>query len=352
MQLTFAFDEVLAFGNRENSSLSNIKTALEMDSNEEKVFKMNQLAQEKQAKELASKRAKEIDQERVARAKSNLMGFGSNTDKRDSHGSGPVDYSRVTVRHMPFAPRFQSFPHDLNFLQIEKDEPASSYEASRPKAAPLKKGATLTLGSKKKDSMTMQALREEGELAPVASCVSHTSHRSPLLEHLKPPSFLQTCARWRQGRRCRFPTRCRDGRESGEALHAQLILPLHACSVYTRCQSQCIMVLVTSVTRATFTLRSSRSFASSSPAQPFAHRMSILIYVRRYSRDGGINSSELKGDMILTVNSETAAFVRVNLAPIKDKSLQLKNHPNINKQVRRANELCATEPTLFHPSRQ
>jgi hypothetical protein len=102
MQLTFAFDEVLAFGNRENSSLSNIKTALEMDSNEEKVFKMNQLAQEKQAKELASKRAKEIDQERVARAKSNLMGFGSNTDKRDSYGSSSSDHSRVAVsRSLP-----------------------------------------------------------------------------------------------------------------------------------------------------------------------------------------------------------------------------------------------------------
>jgi len=58
--------------------------------------------------------------------------------------------------------------------------------------------------------------------------------------------------------------------------------------------------------------------------------------IARYSRDGGINSSELKGDMILTVNSEPAAFVRVNLAPIRDKSLQLKNHPNINKQVRQA----------------
>jgi hypothetical protein len=40
--------------------------------------------------------------------------------------------------------------------------------------------------------------------------------------------------------------------------------------------------------------------------------------------------------MILTVNSESAAFVRVNLAPIRDKTLQLKNHPNINKQVRLA----------------
>lgn len=58
--------------------------------------------------------------------------------------------------------------------------------------------------------------------------------------------------------------------------------------------------------------------------------------IARYSRDGGINSSELKGDMILTVNSEPAAFVRVNLAPIRDKSLQLKNHPNINKQVQQA----------------
>ena len=192
MQLTFAFDEVLAFGNRENSSLSNIKTALEMDSNEEKVFKMNQLAQEKQAKELASKRAKEIDQERVARAKSNLMGFGSNTDKRDSFGSGPADYSRVTVRfHLfpcPFCPEMSP--------QIERDEPVPSFEASRPKAAPLKKGATLTLGSKKKDSMTMQALREEGELAPPpSSCVPrlpshHPDHRTSL-----PPPQART--RWR-----------------------------------------------------------------------------------------------------------------------------------------------------------
>ena len=111
MQLTFAFDEVLAFGNRENSSLSNIKTALEMDSNEEKVFKMNQLAQEKQAKELASKRAKEIDQERVARAKSNLMGFGSSTDKRDSYGSSSSDHSRIAVsRSLPTV----SFPSHLH----------------------------------------------------------------------------------------------------------------------------------------------------------------------------------------------------------------------------------------------
>jgi hypothetical protein len=195
MQLTFAFDEVLAFGNRENSSLSNIKTALEMDSNEEKVFKMNQLAQEKQAKELASKRAKEIDQERVARAKSNLMGFGSNTDKRDSYSSGSADYSRVIVRlnpALPFLPQ-----RSLKLSQIEKDEPAASFEASRPKAAPLKKGATLTLGSKKKDSMTMQALREEGQLAPPVTCVTCHPSQPPFQKPVKPPymsSFRQAPA--------------------------------------------------------------------------------------------------------------------------------------------------------------
>ena len=118
MQLTFAFDEVLAFGNRENSSLSNIKTALEMDSNEEKVFKMNQLAQEKQAKELASKRAKEIDQERVARAKSNLMGFGSNSDKRDSYGSGSSDYSRANVRFPTLPPPIPPFPFFFLFPPV------------------------------------------------------------------------------------------------------------------------------------------------------------------------------------------------------------------------------------------
>lgn len=254
MQLTFAFDEVLAFGNRENSSLSNIKTALEMDSNEEKVFKMNQLAQEKQAKELASKRAKEIDQERVARAKSNLMGFGSNSDKRDSYGSGSSDYSRAN---------------------IEREEPVASFEASRPKAAPLKKAATLTLGSKKKDSMTMQALREEGELAPVASL---------------PPAGGRVVAS--EG------PRAADMDVNQGDVHVEIL------------EKFCI----------------------------------------EYSRDGGINSSELKGDMILTVNSESAAFVRVNLAPIRDKSLQLKNHPNINKQILTSdNSLCHKDSSKSFP---
>jgi hypothetical protein len=94
-----------------------------------------------------------------------------------------------------------------------------------------------------------------------------------------------------------------------------------------------------------FTLKSSRSFASSAPAAAIHSPFSGLIRVARYSRDGGINSSELKGDMILTVNSESAAFVRVNLAPIKDKTLQLKNHPNINKQV--LDQLKALSAGLF-----
>ena len=54
--------------------------------------------------------------------------------------------------------------------------------------------------------------------------------------------------------------------------------------------------------------------------------------------------------MILTVNSESAAFVRVNLAPIKDKSLQLKNHPNINKQVLSSeNALCHKDASKSFP---
>ena len=211
MQLTFAFDEVLAFGNRENSSLTNIKTALEMDSNEEKVFKMNQMAQEKQAKELATKRAKEIDQERVARAKSNLMGFGSNSDKRDSFGSAPSDFSRLTV---PLPPSYfpALFPSHASraISQVER-EPVAAFEAARPKAAALKKGATLTLGSKKKDSMTMQALREEGELAApltcspppppllLASCKTHSVTR-PLRPGAAPPT-APAPPKW-------IPTRC------------------------------------------------------------------------------------------------------------------------------------------------
>ena len=242
---------MLAFGNRENSSLTNIKTALEMDSNEEKVFKMNQMAQEKQAKELASKRAKEIDQERVARAKSNLMGFGSNSDKRDSFGSAPSDFSRMTVNlTCTTFPRF--LPPPVIISQVER-EPVAAFEAPRPKVAALKKGATLTLGSKKKDSMTMQALREEGELA------------APLTYTSSPSSRRRTSRN-----SCRHAPSAARGSAADSPRAAELDVSQVRLFASPLLSSLGSKFGANARNRATYTWRLSRSSASSGPPPPFS----------------------------------------------------------------------------------
>ncbi|CAL8068027.1 unnamed protein product [Calicophoron daubneyi] len=85
-QLIFAFDEIVALGYREDVNLSQIRTFMEMDSYEERVFRTVQESKEREAKELMDRKARDLQQARQEAQKrggsglSNLRGFkGSNT---------------------------------------------------------------------------------------------------------------------------------------------------------------------------------------------------------------------------------------------------------------------------------
>lgn len=81
--LIFAFDEIVALGYRESVNLTQIKTFVEMDSHEEKVFQAVRETQEKEAKQKMREKAKELQRQRMESVKKGIpMGsrFGGASD--------------------------------------------------------------------------------------------------------------------------------------------------------------------------------------------------------------------------------------------------------------------------------
>lgn len=66
--LIFAFDEIVALGYRENVNLAQIRTFVEMDSHEEKVYQAVRMTQEREAKNKMREKAKELQRQRMMEA--------------------------------------------------------------------------------------------------------------------------------------------------------------------------------------------------------------------------------------------------------------------------------------------
>ena len=88
-ELIFAFDEVLtAGGYKEDISLSDIRTNLEMDSHEEKMAIMLEEKKKMDAKKMMDERAKQIKERQMEAIKNNLMGNASATPAGGMVGIG------------------------------------------------------------------------------------------------------------------------------------------------------------------------------------------------------------------------------------------------------------------------
>lgn len=88
--LIFAFDEIVALGYRESVNLAQIRTFVEMDSHEEKVYQAVRLTQEREAKNKMREKAKELQRQRMEATKKGGIkgpGFGS------SSGSGGYGFT-------------------------------------------------------------------------------------------------------------------------------------------------------------------------------------------------------------------------------------------------------------------
>lgn len=85
--LIFAFDEIVALGYRESVNLAQIRTFVEMDSHEEKVYRAVRMTQEREAKNKMREKAKELQRQRMeANKKSGIK--ASNFAVNVSYGSG------------------------------------------------------------------------------------------------------------------------------------------------------------------------------------------------------------------------------------------------------------------------
>ncbi|GBM02437.1 Coatomer subunit delta [Araneus ventricosus] len=143
--LIFAFDEIVALGYRENVNMAQIRTFVEMDSHEEKVYQAVRQTQEKEAKLKSKEKARELTRARQeAMKKGRSPGFGS--------GSGS-SYLPTTADTMPVA----------------AETPAKS-AYSAPSTRPTSTGKAMKLGNKNKDiDLFVDLLKSEGESVETAS---------------------------------------------------------------------------------------------------------------------------------------------------------------------------------------
>lgn len=86
--MIFAFDEIVALGYRESVNLAQIKTFVEMDSHEEKVYLAVRQTQEREAKQKMREKAKELQRQRLESSKRGVSMGRSNFGSGSSGGSG------------------------------------------------------------------------------------------------------------------------------------------------------------------------------------------------------------------------------------------------------------------------
>lgn len=176
-ELVFAFDEVITTGGyREPITLQQIRTNMEMESHEEKLYNMIRASQMESARDEAARQAKAI-RERQREQMRTGMGGGSGMPGMGSSGS------------MTGFGSSSSFPSPTSYT------PSPTMEVSRPSTdrqstmRPAAKG--MQLGGAKKKSNLLDALVKEDNLAPVMStrpaavsgAADETVHAAPVINH-------------------------------------------------------------------------------------------------------------------------------------------------------------------------
>lgn len=141
--LIFAFDEIVALGYRESVNLAQIRTFVEMDSHEEKVYQAVRQTQEREAKQKMREKAKELQRQKMEMAKRG----GRGGPPMSGYGSGQGG--------------FTPGPSMGDTLSTPAGPPKPTY------SAPIKKtmnSKAMKLGGKTKDvDSFVDQLKSEGE---------------------------------------------------------------------------------------------------------------------------------------------------------------------------------------------
>ncbi|XP_075987661.1 coatomer subunit delta [Anticarsia gemmatalis] len=159
--LLFAFDEIVALGYRESVNLAQVRSFVEMDSHEEKIYQAVRQTQEREAANRMRERAKELQRERLEAAKRGApprsqMSFGSG-------GFGSSSMSSSSVQE-PIAEKIPTTP---------------AREVARPSGR-----SAMKLGSRGTDAESfVSRLRSEGDTAASAAPAKLDAAKAPPPDH-------------------------------------------------------------------------------------------------------------------------------------------------------------------------
>ena len=175
--IIFAFDEVLNMGYKENATLQQIRTFLEMDSHEEKLAKIAAENKKNEARLLAQQRASEIDRKKLEMREQGhgaMEGFGSSQGDHSGFGSSSYEsqdntgytssnsYSSAPSAAPATAAVAVAYTNEFASQQASK---AAAEEASLRAAAPKKALKGLALGKKAKQSDFMAQIAAQDQIS-------------------------------------------------------------------------------------------------------------------------------------------------------------------------------------------
>ena len=167
--LIFAFDEIVALGYRESVNLSQVRTFIEMDSHEERVYVAVRQTQEREAKQKMRERAKELSKQQRTLALTKGLGSSSASSMSSATISAVNEIKGETFVERTAA---SSTP--------------SSYTATRPKGTSkaLKLGGNKGLGSSLLPPEAEEQLATElaQDDKPRGSSVSTTAEKAAAAE--------------------------------------------------------------------------------------------------------------------------------------------------------------------------
>ncbi|XP_050582161.1 coatomer subunit delta [Bombus affinis] len=173
--LIFAFDEIVALGYRESVNLAQIRTFVEMDSHEEKVYQAVRMTQEREARNKMREKAKELQRQRMEAVKKSGVkspGFGN------SYGSSGNFTSSLSARDT------------TNFV------PEPVRPSYTPTQKPVNTGpGAMKLGGKSRDvDSFVDQLKEEGEnvvTTPLPTTGAKSTSLTPQIINTEPVHLRQ-----------------------------------------------------------------------------------------------------------------------------------------------------------------
>ena len=268
-ELIFAFDEVISAGHKENVTMSQIRTFMEMESHEEKLHKMIIQSKINDTKDVMKRKAMEIDkikvEKKMERGGSSGGGFGGGgisgfQDKSDPFAGGMGGRQGSSGGFASDGGGFGggASQNQGGFGGQSKGASDGYGEPRGPKGVAAKAGPKkgMVLGSKQKTNRFMDALRQEGESVEA------------------------------------------EYGSKGEK-QAQAAIP--------QVPTESVTIIV-------------------------EEKLNVQL-----SKDGGLEGMEVQGTMMMEIQNEDDAFVKVKIESGKNEGYQFKTHPNIDKQLH-ANE--------------